>query len=118
MTVDHSVDTDIIISSQWLLPDGVAMRDTTVATETIGNLEQLHNLIFTPLLTKYEGTYRCTTVIGAQESAEFLDVTNGRATAVKSFVVKSKLCVLVLVSVCMVKIFSHVYSSLKCSRDV
>ena len=90
VTVDNSVDTDITITSQWMLPDSVAMRDTTVSTDTIGNLEQQHNLIFKPLLIKYEGTYRCTTVIEPRESVEFIDVTNGRAATMKSFVVKSK----------------------------
>ena len=90
VTIDHSVDTNII-TSQWMLPDGVAMTDTTVATDTIGNLEQRHDLIFKPLLIKHEGTYRCTTVIGAQESVEFIDATNGRAETMKSIVVKSKL---------------------------
>ena len=62
VTVNDSVDTDIIIHSQWLLPatEEVLAYDTlTYATETVGNMEQRNNLTFNPLLFHHEETYIC-----------------------------------------------------------
>ena len=62
VTVDDSVDTDIIILSQWLLPATEEMLpyDTlTYDTETVGNMEQRNNLTFNPLLFHHEETYIC-----------------------------------------------------------
>ena len=69
VTVDHSVDTDINISSQWQPQD---MNVTSVTTEPLGNLEQQHNLTFRPLRGQDGGKYACTTTILPTGKQEFV----------------------------------------------
>ena len=75
VTVDDSVDTDIIISSQWLVPeDMIADNSMSYMTETVGDLEQRNNVMFSPLLFYHEGMYTCNASVNALE-IEFVDAS-------------------------------------------
>ena len=69
VTVDHSVDTDINISSLWFPQD---MTVTSVTIEPLGKLEQQHNLTFRPLRSQDGGKYTCTATISPTESQKFV----------------------------------------------
>ena len=69
VTVDHSVDTDINISSLWQPQD---MNVTSVTTESLGKLEQQHILTFRPLRSQDGVEYTCTTTISPTEKQEFV----------------------------------------------
>ena len=82
--VDDSVDTNIIISSQWILPNG------TVNDEIISNpseLEQQHTLTFEPLRSEYNGTYICSISITPDDD-EFIIGTSYDET--EDVIVQSK----------------------------
>ena len=83
VTVDDSVDTDITISSQWLLPPG----DVSNITVTEG---QQHNpqLIFRPLRSQDGGNYTCTTTISPTEHDMFVHQVTANNT--EYVVVKSE----------------------------
>ena len=83
VTVDDSVDTDITISSQWLLPPD----DVSNITVTEG---QQHNpqLIFRPLRSQDRGNYTCTTTISPAEDDMFVHQVTANNT--EYVVVKSE----------------------------
>ena len=91
VTVDDSVDTDITISSQWLDNGGRdPATEATVSnrTESRGNREQQHNLMFTPLRNQDGGMYTCTTAISPAEKNEFIEQVTTNMT--KQVTVTSK----------------------------
>ena len=91
VTVDDSVNTDITISSQWLDNGGrdpAAKSNVHNNTKPVGNLEQQHNLTFSPLGSQDGGIYTCTTTISPEEKDEFIDQTT--ANNVTDIHVKSK----------------------------
>ena len=58
VTVDKSVDTEVNISTQWLLPSD---KENTISNvpERVSQLEQLHYLTFRPLRSEDSGSYIC-----------------------------------------------------------
>ena len=60
VTVDKSVDTEVNISTQWLLPSG---KEGTISnvSERVSELEQLH-YPFRPLRSEDSGVYRCNAI--------------------------------------------------------
>ena len=72
VTVDGSVNTDINISSQWLVPEAV-IGDASVSYSiaTMGNLEQRNNMMFSPIRFHHEGMYTCSASVNAQKN-EFI----------------------------------------------
>ena len=72
VTVDDNVDTNIIISSQWILPNNNIMVPDTI-NESISEsaLEQQHTLTFEPLRREDNGSYICEVTI-TPEDDEFI----------------------------------------------
>ena len=92
VTVDGSVNTDITISSQWLVPEAVT-EDASVSysIETVRNLEQRNDMMFSPLQFYHEGMYTCSASVNAQEN-EFIDEESAASNTMRSIVVYCKLC--------------------------
>ena len=89
--VDDSVDTDITISSQWMLPTDTDITDNTISdsSERVGAFEQRHNLTLRPLRSGDTGIYVCTAAINPEERPTFIvETSSAYATAVT---VQSKL---------------------------
>ena len=64
VTVDKSVDTEVNISTQWLLPSGKENIGTIFSVpERVSQLEQLHYLTFRPLRSEDSRSYRCNTTV-------------------------------------------------------
>ena len=85
VTVDDSVDTDITISSQWLVTGGrdVAAEDTVSnRTERVGDLEQRHDLTFSPLRSQDRGTYIYTTSVNPEGGIQFIFSTTDMISAI------------------------------------
>ena len=92
MTVDDSVNTDITISSQWLVPETVIGDDSvTYSNETVGNLEQRNAMMFNPVQFHHEGTYTCSASVNAQKN-EFIDEESAASSTMTSIIVYCKLC--------------------------
>ena len=89
MTVDDSVNTDITISSQWLVPEAVT-GDASVSytIETVGNLKQRSDMMFSPIQFYHEGVYTCSASVNAQ----FIDEESAASSTMTSIVVYCKLC--------------------------
>ena len=63
VTVDKSVDTEVNISTQWLLPSDKENTGTiSNVSERVSQLEQLHYLTFRPLRSEDSGVYRCNAI--------------------------------------------------------
>ena len=78
VTVDDSVDTDITISSHWLVTGArdAAAEDTVYnRSESVGNLKQRHNLTFSPLRSQDRGTYICKTAVNPEDENQFIFIT-------------------------------------------
>ena len=76
VAVDDSVNTDITISSEWLVPEEVIADDSvSYTTETVGNLKQRKNMMFSPLLFYHEGMYTCNASVNAQENEFIVEAT-------------------------------------------
>ena len=78
VTVDDSVNTDITISSHWLDygdMDAAAKDNVSNNIESVGDLEQKHNLTFSPLRSQDDGMYTCTTTISPEENNKFISQT-------------------------------------------
>ena len=83
VTVDDSVNTDIIISSQWLVPEEVIADDSvSYTTETVGNLKQRNNMMFSPLFFHHEGMYTCNASVNALENEFIVGATANTAMSV------------------------------------
>ena len=64
VTVDKSVDTEVNISTQWLLPSDKENTGTiSSVSERVSQLEQLHYLTFRPLRSEDSGVYRCNAIV-------------------------------------------------------
>ena len=64
VTVDKSVDTEVNISTQWLLPSGKENTGTiSNVPERVSQLEQLHYLTFRLLRSEDSGVYRCNAIV-------------------------------------------------------
>ena len=64
VTVDKSVDTEVNISTQWLLPSHKENTGTiSNVPERVSQLEQLHYLTFRPLRSEDSGSYRCNATV-------------------------------------------------------
>ena len=64
VTVDKSVDTEVNISTQWLLPLGKENTGTiSNVPERVSELEQLHYLTFRPHRSEDSGVYRCKAIV-------------------------------------------------------
>ena len=64
VTVDKSVDTEVNISTQWLLPSDKENTGTiSNVSERVSQLEQLHYLTFRPLRSEDSGVYRCDAIV-------------------------------------------------------
>ena len=61
VTVDKSVDTEVNISTQWLLPSN--KENTATISSVSAQLEQLHYLTFRPLRSEDSGSYRCDAIV-------------------------------------------------------
>ena len=68
MRVDDSVDMNITISTQWILPNG-SINGTM--SENISELEQQNTLRFEPLWSQDAGSYTCSVSI-IPEDEEFI----------------------------------------------
>ena len=92
VTVDDSVNTDITISSQWLVPEAViGDNSVTYSIETMGNLEQRNDMMFSPLQFHHEGMYTCSASVNAQKN-EFIDEESAASSTMTSIIVYCKLC--------------------------
>ena len=75
VTVDENVDTEITITSQWMMSPGTDTTDNTISdsSERVGELEQQRNLTFRPLRSEDSGEYTCNaTITPEEEGAEFI----------------------------------------------
>ena len=72
VTVDDNVDTNIIISSQWILPTDMIHHKISNTTESVSKLNLQHNLTFTPLRSDDSGIYKCNTTISSEGGAEYI----------------------------------------------
>ena len=72
VTVDDSVDTNIIISSQWILPTHMIHHTISNTTEKVSKLSLQHNLTFTPLRSDDNGIYTCNISITPGDEDEFI----------------------------------------------
>ena len=72
VTVDDSVDTNIIISSQWILPTDMIHHTISNTTESVSTLSLQHNLTFTQLRSDNSGIYKCNTTISSESGAEYI----------------------------------------------
>ena len=92
VTVDDSVNTDITISSQWLVPEAVIGDDSvSYSIETVGNLEQRNDMMFNPIQFHHEGMYTCSASVNAQKN-EFIDEESAASSTMTSIIVYCKLC--------------------------
>ena len=80
--VDDNVDTNITISSQWILPNDMDND------EIISELEQQHTLTFKPLRSEDNGTYTCNISITPDDEDEFIIGTSYNKT--RDVIVQSK----------------------------
>ena len=86
VTVDDNVDTNITISSQWILPNDM-VNDEIISNPS--ELEQQHTLTFEPLRSEDNGTYICNISITPEgEDDEFIIGTSYNET--KDVIVQSK----------------------------
>ena len=86
------MNTDITISSQWLVPEAVIGDDSvTYSNETVGTLEQRNAMMFNPVQFHHEGMYTCIASVNAQKN-EFIDESAASST-MTSIIVYCKLCV-------------------------
>ena len=69
--VDDNVDTNIIISSQWILPNNNMVPDTINESISESALEQQHTLTFEPLRSEDNGSYICEVTISPEDD-EFI----------------------------------------------
>ena len=92
VTVDDNVDTNIIISSQWILPTDMIHHIISNTTEIVSELNLQHslqnNLTFTPLRSNDSGTYRCNTTISSEGGDEY--ITNAYNISSHKIVVKGE----------------------------
>ena len=88
VTVDDSVDTNIIISSQWILPTDMIHHTISNTTESVSELNLQHSLMFTPLRSNDSGTYRCNTTISSEGGDEY--ITNAYNISSHTIVVKGE----------------------------
>ena len=89
VTVDMSVDTEVAISTQWLLPSGKENTGTiSNVSERVSQLEQLHYLTFRPLRSEDSGVYRCKATV-TPTNGDF--VKQNTASNNSLLVVRSKL---------------------------
>ena len=74
VTVNNSVDTNITISSQWMMPPGTDTTDNTISDSSeTEELEHQRNLTFSPLHSGDSGEYTCNaTITPEEEGAEFI----------------------------------------------
>ena len=74
VTVDDSVDTNITISSQWMMSPDTDTTDNTISDSSeTEELEHQHSLTFRPLRSGDSGVYTCTAAITPEEEgAEFI----------------------------------------------
>ena len=75
VTVDDNVDTNIIISSQWILPTDMIHYTISNTTESVSKLSLQNNLTFTPLRSDDSGIYKCNTTISSEGGAEYITNT-------------------------------------------
>ena len=66
VTVDDNVDTNIIISSQWILPTDM-IHHTINESISESALEQQHTLTFEPLRSEDNGSYICEVTITPED---------------------------------------------------
>ena len=88
VTVDDNVDTDIIISSQWILPTDMINHTISNTTESVSNLNIQHSLTFKPLRRDDNGIYTCNISITPGDEDEF--ITNAYMMSSHEIVVKSE----------------------------
>ena len=69
--VDDNVDTNITISSEWILPNNNMVPDTISESISVSALEQQHTLTFEPLRSEDNGSYICEVTI-TPEDDEFI----------------------------------------------
>ena len=69
--VDDNVDTNIIISSQWILPNDMVNDTISEIISNPSELEQQHTLTFKPLRSEDNGSYICEVTI-TPEDDEFI----------------------------------------------
>ena len=72
VTVDDNVDTNIIISSQWILPTDMIHHTISNTTEKVLKLSLQHSLTFIPLRSDNSGIYRCNTTISSEGGDEYI----------------------------------------------
>ena len=72
VTVDDNVDTNIIISSQWILPTDMIHHTISNTTVKVSTLSLQHNLTLTPLRSDNSGIYKCNTTISSEGGAEYI----------------------------------------------
>ena len=88
VTVDDNVNTNIIISSQWILPTHMIHHTISNTTEKVSTLSLQHNLTFTPLRSYDNGIYTCNISITPGDEDEF--ITNAYMMSSHEIVVKSE----------------------------
>ena len=88
VTVDDSVDTNIIISSQWILPTDMIHHTISNTTESMSKLGLNNSLTFTPLRSDDSGIYKCNTTISSEGGAEY--ITNAYNISSHKIVVKGE----------------------------
>ena len=67
VTVD---DTNIIISSQWILPTDIIHH---TISESVSKLGLQQSLTFTPLRSDDSGIYKCNTTISSEGGDEYIN---------------------------------------------
>ena len=87
VTVDDNVDTNIIISSQWILPNDMVNDTISEIISNPSELEQQHTLTFKPLRSEDNGRYICNISITPNDD-EFIVGTSYNKT--KDVIVQSK----------------------------
>ena len=85
--VDDNVDTNIIISSQWILPNDMVNDTISESISNPSELEQQHTLTFQPLRSEDNGTYTCNISI-TPDGDEFIVGTSYNKT--EDVIVQSK----------------------------
>ena len=88
VTVDDNVDTNIIISSQWILPTDMIHHTISNTTESVLKLSLQQSLTFTPLRSDDSGIYKCNTTISSEGGAEY--ITNAYNISSHEIVVKGE----------------------------
>ena len=78
VTVDDSVNTEITISSQWMVTNST---DNTISdgSET-EELEHQHTLTFSPLRSEDSGVYTCNATITPNENMKFIVMASNNLT--------------------------------------